>query len=949
MLIKMDREDHILVITMHHIITDAWSMGVFNRELSLLYGSFLSETPAGLPALQLRHTDFVFHQRQWMTSRAMANQLSYWRERLEGVPSLLPLPADRPRPARQSYRGTKLPLQLSRSLTESLKALGRREGGTLYMVLLAAFQTLIHRYTSQDDIVVGSPIANRNYSELEALIGFFVNTLVLRTDFAGNPTFRQLLMRVEEEALGAYANQDLPFDKLVEELHPERDLSRNPLFQIMFVLQNAPSEQLRLPDIAVTPAELDIGTAMFDLTLSLTEAKEGLRGHMNYSTDLFDAETISRMTGHFRTLLENIVDDPDKPVSVLTILTEAERHRILTEWNDTKADYPRDKCVHELFEEQVEKTPDAIAIIFEGRQSTYFELNRRANMLAHHLMRQGVGPGTLVGVCVERSIEMAVGILGVLKAGGAYVPLDPTYPEERLAFMVEDSGAPFLLTQERFSAELLHNKSRILCLDRDWDAIDRESPWNPSRTVSAANLAYVIYTSGTTGKPKGVMVSHRSVCNYLCWKKKTLTLTAADRLLQKTSLSFDVFVSEFFESLLAGARLVLARPDAQQDSAYLIDLICEQEITAITFVPSMLRAFLDEPEVRRCKSLRRVGIGAEVMPVALKEKFHRHLDAELYHCYGPTEATIAVTYWSCNRGDKSLTVPIGRPIANTRIYILDRHLQPVPVGVPGELHIGGECLAAGYLNRPDLTAEKFIPDPFSDDPGERLYKSGDLARYMPDGAIEFLGRIDDQIKIRGFRVEPEEIEAALGRHDAVRSVAVVVREDGSGDRRLVAYMVRKQDVTSAELRDHLRNKLPNYMIPSTFVYLDSLPLMPNGKVDRDGLPAIDSTFLEREKPFVLPRTQTEQVIAEIWREVLGLDRVSVYDSFFALGGHSLLAMQAVSRLRKALGVEIAVRALFENVTIAEFASLIDEGLEGKSGNAGRQDTYEADKQDWGYL
>jgi amino acid adenylation domain-containing protein len=877
-----------------------------------------------------------------MKSEAMAAQLAYWKGKLQGAPAVLDLPFDRPRPARQTYRGTNYPLDIPEPLTASLKTLARGQGATLYMVLLAAFQTLLHRYTAQDDIVVGSPIANRTRVEMENIFGFFVNTLVMRADFSGDPTFRTLLAQVRETTLDAYEHQALPFEKLVEELHPERDLGRNPLFQVMFVLQNAPMQRTSLPDIVTTFEDLDGGTATFDLTMSLHEEENRLCGVINYNTDLFEAETVSRMAGHFRTLLESIVASPEQPVSTLTLLTEAERYRILREWNDTKADYPRDRCIHELFEQQVEKTPDLPAVIFEDRQLTYAELNRRANRLAHYLRDLGAGPDIPVGIYAERSLEMVIGILGILKAGAAYVPLDPSYPEERLSFMLADTGALLILTQGGLLERIPPNKAQVISLDKDWYIIEEESPENLRKTTSAENLASVIYTSGTTGVPKGVMVRHRSVCNFLFWKEQTLPLTHADRVLQKASLSFDASISEIFSPLSAGAQLVLARPGAEHDSAYLARLIREDNITAVNFVPSILKLFLAGLAAEKCGSLRRLGVGGEALSAALQEECHRILDVALYNCYGPTETTIAVTYWSCERGDASPTVPIGKPIVNTEIYILDRHMQPVPVGVAGEIYIGGEGVSRGYLNRPELTTEKFVHDPFGARPGARLYKTGDMARYRADGNIEFLGRLDHQVKVGGVRIELGEIESTLERHNDVQECVVVSQQE-----RLAAYLVPRTGslLTSHALRTFLRKKLPLYMLPSSYIFLDELPLTSSGKVDRKALPAFDEMTPEREKDFIPPRTPTEKVVEKVWSSLLSLDRVSVHDSFFDLGGSSLLAMQAASRLGKELGIELGVRALFENVTIAELAGLIEETLKGKSSQAGAEERSRADEDD----
>ncbi len=925
-LLQVGAEEHVLLLTAHHMAFDGWSMGVLIRELAVLYEAFVAQKSSPLMELPIQYADFARWQRERLRGEVLEAQLSYWKRRLEGAPTILELPSDRPRLPVRTANGARYSLRLSRTLTEALKELSRREGVTLFMTLLAALQTLLSRYAGQDDVCVGTPVAGRNQTETEGLIGFFVNTLVLRTDLSGDPTFRELLRRVREGALGAYAHQELPFEKLVKELQPERDMSRTPLFQVMFVLKNAPPPTMEVSNLRMSALPVDGGTAKTDLALELWDEPEGLRGYFEYNTDLFDATTIARMAGHFQILLEGVVADPGQHLSALPLLTEAERHQLLVEWNDTQSDYPRDACIHELFETQAERTPDAVAVVFEDERLTYRQLNRRSNQLAHHLRKLGVGPEVLVGICVERSIEMVVGLLGILKAGGAYVPLDPSYPRERLGFMLEDARAPVLLTEGRLVDDLPGHGAQVVCLDTGWEAIARESEENSVSGVTADNLAYVMYTSGSTGRPKGVMICHRGVCNYLYWRQAYFPLTEADRLLQTASLSFDDSVWELFEPLMVGAQVVMVPPGGEQDSEYLIRLVTERQITAACFVPSLLRGFLDEQGVEACRSLWRVTTGGEVLTVELQERFFSRLAANLYNGYGPTEATMSATFWSCERGSDQRAVPIGRPIHNTQIYLLDHRLQPVPVGVPGELFIGGVGLARSYLNRPELTAEKFIPHPFSAEPGARLYRTGDLARYRPDGNLEFLGRIDDQAKIRGFRVEPGEVEAVLREHPTVREGAVVVREIVPGEKRLVAYVVPARELAPpvGELRGFLKEKLPEYMVPSAFVVLDALPLTPNGKVDRRALPAPDyQSRPELGGTFVAPGTPVEETLAGIWAEVLGLERVGVHDDFFELGGHSLLATRVVSRLRDALRVELPLRCLFETPTVAELAERVE--------------------------
>ncbi len=779
--------------------------------------------PSPLPELPIQYADFAVWQRNWLQGKVLDSQLSYWKKQLAKAPPLLELPTDRPRPAVQTFHGARQYLHLPKSLSGALNALSRREGVTLFMTLLAAFKTLLYRYTGQDDIVVGSPIANRNRREIEGLIGFFVNTLVLRTDLSGNPTFRELLGRVHGVALGAYAHQDLPFEKLVEELKPDRDLSRNPLFQVMFQVRHFSKKPVKLPGLEIDDFKFDSRIAKFDLTLYVLEKSEGLLCLFRYNTDLFDAATIIRMLGHFHVLLEGIVANPKQPISTLPLLTEVERHQLLVEWNkDEVEDSAKDlqnSFLHQLFEAQVERTPDAIAIVFEDKQLTYRELNRRANQLAHHLKGLGVRPDILVGICMDRSLELVVGILGILKAGGACVPLDPAYPKERLTFMLEDTQVPVILTQESLLKQLSEYGAKTVCLDADWKIVARESTKPPVSNVTSENLAFVFYTSGSTGRPKAVMWSHSKRDSRKSWEQSTYQLTGKDRHLLKSPIGFTLLAREIFWPLLTGAQMIIARPEGDQDTAFLVKLIAEHRITIINLVPSMLRVILEEQGLETCDCLRHVVCFGEPLPSELQERFFTRLSAELSVFYGATEAPSA-TFWKCKRKDDQRIVALGHRLPKKQIYLLDCCLQPVPIGVPGEMHIGGR-LARGYLNRPELTAEKFIPNPFSDEPGARLYKTGDLARYLPDGNIEFMGRLDHQVKIRGFRIELGEIEAVLSQHPAVRENVVIAREDSPGDKRLVSYVVADQQrpLTISDLRRFLKEKLPNHIVTSAFVIL----------------------------------------------------------------------------------------------------------------------------------
>lgn len=931
-LLKFGPEGHVLQLVMHHIASDGWSMGVLFREVFALYEAFSNDRPSPLDDLPIQYADFAVWQKEWLQGEPLDAQLRYWKKQLAGIPELLELPTDRPRPAVQTYHGAWETVSFPETVSDEIRAFSRREGATLFMTLLAAFKILLHRYTEQGDIVVGSPTAGRNRVEIEGLIGCFVNMLVLRTDFSGDLTFREVLGRVRETALGAYAHQDLPFEKLVEELQPKRALDHNPLFQVAFDLESGTNRTLNLAGLTTFSIPIQEGIAKFDLTLFVTDTGKDLSATLEYNTDLFDQTTIRRMLGHLQTLLRAILANPDEKISGLEILAEEEK-RQLAQWNHTKREYSKNKYIHELIEEQAERTPDVAALVFEGKQLTYRELNQKANQLAHYLRVLGVAPDVLVGICVERSEEMIVGLLGILKAGGAYVPLDPSYPAERLAFMIKDAHLPVLLTQARLVGRFPESSARVICLDRDCGSLPAQSVENPSRVVSPENLAYVIYTSGSTGQPKGAMNTHKGICNRLLWMQEAYHLTGADHVLQKTPFSFDVSVWEVFWPLLTGARLILARPGGHQDSAYLVKLIVDQKVTTLHFVPSMLRVFLEEPGVEKCRSLKRVVCSGEALPSALQERFFARLGAELHNLYGPTEAAVDVTFWACERKNDRSTIPIGRPIANTQIHILDSHLRPVPIGVPGELCIGGVGVARGYLNRPELTAEKFIHDAFSNQPAARLYRTGDLARYLSDGNIEYRGRIDYQVKIRGFRIELGEIESALLQHPGVRESVVMVREDVLENKRLVGYVVTgNPPPTTGDLRSFLQQKLPDYMVPGVYVFLEALPLTANGKIDRRALPA-PRHGRENVPEIVLPRNDVERQLVQIWEDELGVRPISIHDDFFDLGGHSLLAVRVFARIEQSLGVRLPLSELFHVPTVEGLAGVISGGARSSSWRA----------------
>ena len=925
-LLRLKETEHVFILTMHHIISDGWSIGILVSELATLYNAFVDGKSSPLPPLPIQYADFASWQQQRLTGEYLEHLSRYWREQLAGVPALLELPLDHPRPPIQNFQGKTEYLYLSPELSGQLNELSLESGATLFMTLLTAFATLLSRYTRQDDIAIGSPVANRTHRQIESLIGFFINNLVFRIDLRGNPRFTELLERVKQVALDAYDHQDLPFEKLVEDLNLERDLSHTPLFQVLFVLQNAPMEEIELSGIAINPLPTENINAIYDLILSVEETPQGLECKFRYNTDLFEDATIKRFKGHFESLLAGIVAAPRQTIHQFSLLTETE-YRHLQCWNDTAANYPREFCLHQLFEAQVERTPAAVAVAFENRQLTYRELNHKANQLAHYLRDLGVRPETLVGICMERSLEMIIGLYGILKAGGAYVPIDPTYPTERQAFMLEDAQVPILLTQAHLSDRIgqMNTTAKIIALDSEMPNVAQHCSENPATGVHPVDLAYVIYTSGSTGKPKGVMNSHLGICNRLLWMQDAYQLTSADNVMQKTPFSFDVSVWEFFWPLLVGARLVVARPEGHKDSDYLARLIVQQNITTMHFVPSMLQVFVQEPRLEECQSLKRIICSGEALSHELQERlFARLATVDLYNLYGPTEAAVDVTHWTCQRDSQSTKVPIGRPIANIAIHILDAYLQPVPIGIPGELHIGGIGLARGYHNRPELTAEKFIRDPLSDDPDARLYRTGDLARYLPDGNIEYLGRIDNQIKIRGFRIELGEIETVLLQHPMVLEAVVIGQQDATTTR-LLAYTVAAPEasLTVSALRQHVQDKLPEYMIPSAFIQLEGLPLSPNGKVDRRALPLPDASRPELETRYMAPQTEPEWLLTELWKEILEIERIGIHDNFFELGGDSIKGAIFINRLQEKLGKVVYVVALFEAPSIVQFIAYLD--------------------------
>ncbi len=927
-LLHLANEQSLLLLTLHRIICDDWSVEVLVRDLACLYEACISSQPSPLLPLPCQYANFARGQHEGLTEETLGEHLTYWKQQLAGAPAALQLPTDCPRPAVATLRGSTYQAPLPRTLTQALQELSRQQGVSLDMSLVAAFQTLLYRYTGQENLLIGTVDPARRRTETEMLIGACENILLLRTDLSGHPSFAELLLRVREVMEAAQAHEELPFESLVKALYPTRSLGLSSLFQVLVRL---PRQELTLlPGWTLEQTAADTETSQFDLTLDLREGPQGLISRFTYSTDLFEETTIARMAGHWQRLLEGIVADPAEPIGKLPFLTEKERHQVLVEWNATKSEFPDRVCLHQLIEAQVERTPDTMALRFEGQSRTYRQLNSEANQLAHILQAEGVGPDTLVGVCMERSLEMVMALLAILKAGGAYVPIDPTYPRERLNYMIEDSCTSVLLTQSHLREQLPQDSVKVICIDRGWNANLTGNEKNPASAVQPDNLIYMIYTSGSTGKPKGVMNIHRAVCNRLHWMQQAYQLSSEDRVLQKTPFSFDVSAWEFFWPLLTGAGLVVARPGGHQDPAYLASVIASEQITTLHFVPSMLQAFLIEPNLEeQCASLKHVFLSGEALSFELQERFFACFPdpkVQLHNLYGPTEAAIDVTFWECQRESFQWSVPIGHPIANTQIFILNPAMQPTPIGVPGELYIGGVGLARGYHHLPELTAEKFIHDPFSTLESARLFKTGDLARYRADGAIEFLGRLDHQVKIRGFRIELGEIEAVLSQHPAVREAVVMAREDVLGEKRLVAYVVQyeEQRATVNELKSQLMKQLPASMVPSAFVQLERLPVTANGKLDRRALPVPELSRTETEESYVAPVLPVHWQLVQIWEELLGVRPIGIKDDFFELGGDSIQALRLFHRMAQVYGKRLSLSTLFAGATIEDVAKTLQE-------------------------
>ncbi|HLP89583.1 MAG TPA: amino acid adenylation domain-containing protein [Nostocaceae cyanobacterium] len=931
-LYKLAAETHVIVLVMHHIISDGWSQGIMIKELSSIYTALCQGQASPLAPLSLQYGDFAHWQQTIFTQTQLPQQLAYWKEKLGRKTTVLELPTDFPRPATPSYQGATVIFKIDREIGDRFKKFCDSHGTTLFMGFLAVFSTLLQRYSGQEDLLIGTPIANRNRKQIEDLIGFFVNTLVIHADLAGNPEFTTLLGRIKEETLEAFAHQDVPFEKIVEEIQPDRNLNQNPLFQVMFILQNAPMGKLELPDLTFTPLEMEQVTAKFDLSLSIIEAEQEIIGLWEYRTDLFTAETINRMVGHFQTLLTNILANPQQNLAQIPILTVKEQQQLLTQLNHNPVEFNQAKLVHQLIELQAEKTPDAIAVVWEDEHLTYRELNQKSNQLAHYLQSLGVKPDVLVGICVERSLEMIIGLLAVLKAGGAYVPIDPNYPQERIKFMLNDTKVSVLLTQQKLIPQLdIPSQIQTICLDTDREIIGQYSQENPISRVRGNNLAYMIYTSGSTGKPKGVMIEHYSFLNFTQATIHEYQITESDRILEFFSISFDAAVESIYPCLVQGATLVLRTDEILTSIPKFIEKCHQWSITISSLTTAFwhqLAAELNKWNLTLPPSLRLVIFGGEQALLDKVTAWQQQIktDVKLINNYGPTETTVVAT--NCSLITKKLTssVPIGQPIPNMEVYILDPYLQPVPVGVAGELYISGAGVARGYFRRPDLTAEKFVPHPFSQKIGARLYKTGDLVRYLNDGNIEYLGRIDNQVKIRGFRVEIGEIEAILGEHPEILSTAIITNIDASGSKQLIAFVVPKSQPAPSPntLREFLKAKLPNYMIPAHFVTLPNLPLTPNGKIDRKALAALKIEQNTNLTKCIPPRTPLENKLVKIWEEMLQIKPVGVTDNFFDLGGHSLLAIKLITAIEKQLQLNLPVVTLFRQGTIEKIAAVLEQ-------------------------
>jgi amino acid adenylation domain-containing protein/thioester reductase-like protein len=948
-LYQLNQNSYILLLNMHHIISDGWSIGILLQELSTLYGAYLAGNKSPLPDLQIQYADYAIWQKEKFTSEIREKQLNYWKQQLADIPPLLELPTDKPRPPIQSFRGGIWEFSINSNLSQKIRTLTQQSDATLFMTMLAAFVILLYRCSGQDDILIGSPMAGRNRQEIQSLIGYFVNTVVLRTKLTGNPNFREILNQVRQVATDAHNYQDIPYNQVVEALNPQRNLSYNPVFQILFDLQHSLTDKLQLPGLTLQPFLGEHSTSKFDLSLIIEDRGTELIGAWEYSSDLFTQEAISRITENFQTLLNGIVNNPETPINQLPIISAFEQQQILEKWNNTQQDYPESFCIHELFTQQVIKTPDAIAVKFGNQQLTYTQLNQKANQLANYLQNCGVTSEVLVGLYLERSLDILIAILAILKAGGAYLPLDPKYPQTRLTDILNDSQVSIILTQEKLltslssplprgETPLTPYQGKIILLDTDLTIISQQNIETPISAIKPDNLAYVIYTSGSTGKPKGVMITHQNIVNHATSIIDKYQINSHDRILQFTTFIFDVAAEEIFPAWLSGATLIICPQEMVTNLIEFSQFLAQESLTVVNLPTPYWQEWVLEIDRKISQipdSLRLVITGSDqVLPekLALWQKLvtEKRQNIQWINAYGLTETTITSTVYQLPVNyqlNTTHSVPIGRPIANTEIYILDQNLQPVPIGIPGELHIGGAGLARGYLNRKQLTNEKFISNPISSSKSSRLYKTGDLARYLPDGNIEFLGRIDYQVKIRGFRIELGEIEAVLAQHPLVKSSAVIVREIQPGNKQLIAYVVTEDHSNiQQDLRSFLKQNLPDYMLPAFFVRLAELPLTPTGKINRRALSAL-MLELNHEIDYILPRNPLEQKLAEIWCQVLGLEKVSVEENFFNLGGHSLATIQIISRIRETLEIDLPLQYLFTEPTIAGLTKIINQLLQ----------------------
>jgi len=927
-ILRLSVSQHILVLVVHHIAWDGWSVNVMHRDLEAFYKAFLTSQPPTLPDT-IQYADYSLWQRKWLNEEQLQEQLAYWKRQLAYIPQFIPLPTDYVRPSCRTYEGDYIALSISPVLTHRVKGLSLRAGTTPFTTLLATFLVLLHLYTEESHVVVGTPVSGRNRRELENIIGFFVNTLAVHVEIDSKSSFWSVLKHVRETTLQAYAHQDVPFEKIVEELHVERSLSYSPIFQVMFQYNSTPRPMLQLDDVVATPFEVTKGTTQFDLAVYLTEEDGGIRGWLEYSTELFERATAQHFAAHYLRVLEAVTLDPGCRIENIELLSPAERHSLLVEWNAPETDPPGSACIHHRIETHAERCPHAIAIESGNERVTYEELNRRANQVSHYLGAAGVGPEAVVALYMERSVNTFIALLGILKAGGACLPIDPDYPRDRVLFMVEDSGARLILTHQHLESRFAGCRVPIICFDRNWTQITQYPDWNPDRPILPTNLAYVVYTSGSTGRPKGVMVVHAGMVNYFERALSVLKVQPGERVLQFQSLSFDGAAEEIFMTLTSCATLVIRTAEMLEFHSF-VRACRELAINVLDIPTAYWHELVAEglcAELGVCNALRLMIIGGERAVLDRLHNWHDQVGGriQLFNSYGPTECTIASTIIDLTAPYDREVVPIGRPVANTHVYILNEKLQPVPIGVRGELYVNGAGLARGYLDRPDLTAERFLPDPFSTVPGASMYKTGDLVRSLPDGNLEFLGRLDNQVKLRGFRIEPGEIEAALHQHPQVREAVVMLRQDGFGEPRLVAYFVPREEhshPTVETLRAVLAQRLPTYMLPSAFVLLEHIPRTPNGKLDRRALPAPERTVAAGVQTSA-PRSLLEQTIASVWRELLSLPEVSILDNFFDLGGNSLLAVRMIVAVERAVGYEIPITLLFEAQTIEQFAQVID--------------------------